>query len=167
MEKKRKKRERNVALSNKRAYYFIMIVAYLYLIFACLYKYLKNETLESCLLEIILILVLSLVIQYVHVIHQEGEKHHLRGNLSKKESKTERMKCYLLECNFVALFLTSLIYLGIAFGKINVNFYEMQIGNIPMTIILGVIICYLVILLISFGVNYWISEKLVKTAKRK
>lgn len=143
-----------------------MIVAYLYLIFACVYKYLKHETLESCILEITLILVLSLVVQYVHLIHEEGRR--LREDLSGKETKKDRIKCYLFECNFIALFLTSIVYLGITFGRINVNFYGMQAGNVSMAIILGVILCYLVMLLISFGCNYWISEKLVeKNTKRK
>ena len=145
-------------------YYGLMIVAYLYLSIACIYKYFKYDGLDNCFLELMLILVLSLVIEYVHIIKNDGKN--IRKKLSKKKKK-ERLKTYVTEGCILSLTVTRILFLAISSDRIFINFYDFLLGNIMTTIILSTILSFIVIFTISFIGNYLISEKLLRNVNEK
>lgn len=156
------KNKKKGTLETKQIYYGIMIIAYLYLIIACMYKYMRYESLEKCLLELVLILILSLFAQYMNVTNSEKKDLMFRKKLSKKPSLKTRVKYYLGECNIFALTLTSIVFLAISLNKIEINFYNFYVFNIAFTIIMCAFLSYLVFLAISFAGNYLISERIIK-----
>lgn len=167
MKKKPSVKEKKNTLSTPlKLYYMVMIICYLYLGFACIYKYMKYSSLDNCILELILILTLSLIVEYVHIISNNGRD--MRKKLSKKVSKNERVKRYIGECLIFALIVTTLIFIGIATNRIYVNFYNFAMetyGNIALIIVLLTLLVFFDVFVVGLILNYTISERLVKKHK--
>ena len=160
------KNKKNTLSTAFKLYYIVMIVCYLYLGFACIYKYIKYDSLDKCILELILILTLSLIIEYVHIIGDNGRE--IRKKLAKKKNKSERVKRYIGECLIFALIVTTLIFIGIASNRIQVNFYNFAMetyGTIAIVIVLLTLLVFFDIFVIGLILNYTISERLVKKQK--
>lgn len=166
--KKNKKTKKQVKknLDTKKLYYALMIVSYLYLGFACMYKYIKYEALDKCALELILILVLSLIIEYVHIIRSEQNGSKNRKKSLIKLPKKERLKRYGSECCLLSLTVTATLFLAIAADRIYVNFYSYLFGNIAITIIGIALLIFLLFFAISFIGHYAISEAFLKKTER-
>lgn len=168
-EKKLERKKTNRGTKKKQQtstimYYGLMMIAYLYLSIACIYKYFKYDGLDQCFLELMLILVLSLVIEYVHIIRNDGKN--IRKKLSKKKKK-ERLKTYITEGCILSLTVTCILFLAISSDKIFINFYDFLFGNIMITIILSTVLSFAVIFALSFLGNYLISEKLLRNVNEK
>lgn len=159
-------KKKNTLSTSFKLYYLVMIICYLYLGFACVYKYMKYSSLDKCVLELMLILTLSLIIEYVHIISNNGRD--MRKKLSKKANKNERVKRYIGECLIFALIVTTLIFIGIATNRINVNFYNFAMetyGSIAVIIVLLTLLVFFDIFVVGLILNYTISERLVKKQK--
>lgn len=144
-------------------YYILMIIAYLYLGFACMYKYMKYESLDKCVLELLLILTLSLVIEYVHIIKNDGKD--IRKNLSKSKNKSVRLKRYMGESFLASMIITTIIFLLVATNRIYINFYDLTFGlygNVIFIILIFMILSFIDFFIIIFVANYVISERIVK-----
>ncbi len=160
------KNKKNTLSITFKLYYIVMIACYLYLGSACIYKYIKYDSLDKCILELVLILTLSLIIEYVHIIGDNGRE--IRKKLSKKKNKSERVKRYIGECFIFALIVTTLIFIGIASNRINVNFYNFSMetyGTISIVIVLLTLLVFFDIFVVGLILNYTISERLVKKQK--
>jgi len=160
------KKKKNTLSMPFKLYYLVMIVCYLYLGFACIYKYMKYASLDKCVLELMLILTLSLLIEYVHIISNNGRD--MRKKLSKKKNKNERVKRYIGECLIFSLIITALIFLAIASNRLYVNFYSFAMetyGNIAFIIVLLVLLVFFDIFVVGLILDYLISERIVKKQK--
>ncbi len=149
-------------------YYALMIIVYLYLGFACMYKYIKYESLDKCVLELLLILTLSLVIEYVHIIKDDGKD--IRKNLSKSKNKSIRLKRYMAESFMASIAITAIIFLLVATNRIYINFYDLTFGlygNVSFIILIFTILSFIDFFIIIFVANYAISEKIVKNNNSK
>lgn len=163
MKKKNSKKHSKKAKFNlQKSYYTMVIIAFLYLLIACMYKYIVYNSLGKCLLEIILTLVLSLLVQYVNVTDNGKKRIQIRGSLSKKTKLQDRVKLYFGESSILSLSITVIIFLAIAFNKIYINFYDFYVLNIAFTIVMCAFFSYLVFLVIGFAGNYYLSEKMLK-----
>ncbi len=151
----------------EKLYYAVMIICYLYLGFACMYKYIKYASLDKCVLELMLILTLSLIIEYVHVINNNGKN--LRKKLSKKKEKGDRLKRYVGECLLLSLIITSIIFVAISSNRMYINFYDFALntyGNVAIIIILMTLIVFFDLFIISLIINYTVSEKLIEKQQK-
>ena len=92
------KNKKNTLSITFKLYYIVMIACYLYLGSACIYKYIKYDSLDKCILELVLILTLSLIIEYVHIIGDNGRE--IRKKLSKKKNKSEKIFFQLRKISF-------------------------------------------------------------------
>lgn len=165
---KKKKASSDLQKSGKvnarHVYYFVMIFVYLYLIIACMYKYSRQEFLQDCLLELIFLLILSIVIYFAHVVdfRSSNKKRCFRQKLIKKRKKKERIKIYFGEAILSSLLITTTFTLLVAFNNIFINFYRIIPNNVPLSVLLVVIACFVVFGAIIFFGDYCLSEKYVK-----
>lgn len=165
-----KKKTSEKVKKNKQAeilYYAIMIICYLYLGFACMYKYIKYSSLDKCVLELMLILTLSLIIEYVHVIGNNGKD--LRKKLSKKKDKKDRLKRYVGECIILSLIITSVIFIAIASNRMYINFYDFALetyGNVAIIIVIMALLSFFDFFIISLLIDYTVSEKLIEKQQK-
>lgn len=158
-----RKRKMKKISNSERMYYILMIIAYLYLGFACMYKYIRYESLDKCILELMMILSLSLVIEYVHIIKNNGKD--VRKKLSKKTKKKDRLKRYIGECFILSITITSIMFLAIASNRLYINFYDFPLGvneNISIVILSVAFLVILDLFVIGLIFNYIVSEKLIK-----
>lgn len=158
-----RKRKKKKISNSERMYYILMIIAYLYLGFACMYKYIRYESLDKCILELMMILSLSLVIEYVHIIKNNGND--VRKKLSKKTKKKDRLKRYIGECFILSITITSIMFLAIASNRLYINFYDFPFGvngNISIVILSVAFLVILDLFVIGLIFNYIVSEKLIK-----
>ncbi len=165
--KPNKKRQKKTMNQSKYIYYGLMIISYLYLGFACMYKYIKYSSLDKCILELMLILTLSLIIEYVHIINNNGKS--LRKSLSKEKEEKNRFKRYVGECFFLSLIITTVLFIAISTNRMYVNFYSLSLGtygNISIIIVIMAILSFLDIFILTLIVNYTISEKLIKNHQK-
>ena len=165
--KKKKNRsdlQKSGKINAKQVYYFVMIFVYLYLIIVCMYKYSVHQSLQDCLLELIFLLVLSVVIYFAHVVdfRSSNKKRCFRQKLIKKRKKKERIKIYFGEAILSSLLITTTFTLLVAFNNIFINFYRIIPNNVPLSVLLVVIACFVVFGAIIFFGDYCLSEKYVK-----
>ncbi|HIT22301.1 MAG TPA: hypothetical protein IAB56_04985 [Candidatus Scybalousia intestinigallinarum] len=162
--KNRSDLQKSGKINAKQVYYFVMIFVYLYLIIACMYKYSVHQSLQDCLLELIFLLVLSVVIYFVHVVdfRSSNKKRFFRQKLMKKRKKKERIKVYFGEAILSSLLITTTFTLLVAFNNIFINFYRIIPNNVPLSVLLVVIACFIVFGVIVFIGDYCLSERYVK-----
>ncbi len=162
----RKNKKKQKPLEVKTVYYLAMILVYLYLFGACIYKYVTSHQLSSCILEIGFILILSLVIQYTHCTviddNKKGKKANVRSKIYKEKKVKNRMKYYMRESIVVALAFTTLLVLMISLNEMFVDFYSIIPASLVLSVILVVFLIFTGFFILSFLTDYFLSEKLIK-----
>ena len=165
MDKKEdKKMKLQLKIDAKLVYYFVMILVFVYLIGAGMYKYHSTQDLYSCSMELIFLLLLCGIIQCVHVSDfNSGEnKKGFRYQLVKKKNKKDRLKSYLFEAGFVSLVITTCSFLFISLKEVFIDFYSIIPASVVLSILLVVFSCFLLFFAILFVGDYLLGESLVK-----
>lgn len=159
---KRSKRKKGVIKANA-VYYVAMILVYLYLFGTLIYKYVNTHSLEKCILEILLILILSFMVNSTIFIPNGKKKKvkRFRVKLIKKK-KQDRFKIYVAESILLSLFITTIIILLISLDVWFVNFYSIIPSNVVLAILLTVVLIFIVFFISLFIIDYLISERLVR-----
>ncbi|MBE6147489.1 MAG: hypothetical protein E7168_04070 [Firmicutes bacterium] len=162
--KKDKKMKLRLGLSAKSVYYFVMILVFIYLIVAGMYKYHSTQDLYSCSMELIFLLLLSGIIQCVHLsdFDENTNKVVFRNKLVKKKEKKERLKFYLYEAGFISLMITTCSFLFIALREVFIDFYSIIPASVVLSILAVVFVYFLLFFIVFFIVDYLLGESLVK-----
>ena len=161
----KKKNKRKAIIKATGVYYVAMIMVYLYLFGACIYKYINSHKISNCMLEIVFILVLSGIIAFSNITPSTKKKRKrkmkLRFNLSKKK-KQFRIKSYLSESILISLGITTIIFTLFSYDVIFINFYSIIPSNAILAIFLILILVFVSSFIIMFLGNYVLSEFLVR-----
>ena len=140
-----------------------MVLVYLILITVCIYKVINNQGLSSCILEIILLLVLTSVIvfRYFNINVNNKIKDKFRLKLSKKKRKI-RIKTYISESVLIALAITTILFTLVSYDIIFINFYSIIRYNAILSIFLVLALTYIVSFIFVFIGNCLLSEFLIR-----
>ena len=143
-------------LEARHVYIITIVMLYIYLIGNCLYQHINGNGFDSCKLELIVIIFMSLAIYLFSFFNM--------SIFNKKEIKVSfkqiRNNC-ISDSIFLSLVFTTFLYLLIAYETIYINFYSL----IPNQIILSVIGLALLIFIIFFIVSYLITFNIFDTTQ--